>query len=86
MVIASMFPPGRKVVKPIKCEYTRILDNMLLLRTYIEIWLLQMNCDIGASLLVEKRILNSTIIAYIEVCFIRMQCVIGGLICIFKRF
>ena len=29
MVVASMFPASRIVVKPIKCEYTRTLDNIL---------------------------------------------------------
>ena len=33
MVIASMYPASRIVVIPINCEYTSILDNMLLLRT-----------------------------------------------------
>ena len=34
MVIASMYPASRIVVKPINCEYTSILeDNMLLSRT-----------------------------------------------------
>ena len=33
MVGASMYPDSRKVVKPIKCEYTNILNNMLLMRT-----------------------------------------------------
>ena len=32
MVSASNLPDSRVVVKPINCEYTRILDNMLLLR------------------------------------------------------
>ena len=32
MVVASMYPASRKVVKPISCENTRILvDKMLLL-------------------------------------------------------
>ena len=32
MVVASMYPVSRIVVKPINCEYTSILvDNMLLL-------------------------------------------------------
>ena len=33
LVVASLFTASRIVVKPIKCEYTKILDNMLLLRT-----------------------------------------------------
>ena len=33
MVVASLFPSSRIVVKQIIFEYTRILDNMLLLRT-----------------------------------------------------
>ena len=32
MVVASMYPASRIVVKPVNCEHTRILvDNMLLL-------------------------------------------------------
>ena len=30
MVVASMYPARRIVVKPINCEFTSILDNMLL--------------------------------------------------------
>ena len=30
MVVASMYPINRIVVKPINCEYTGILDNMML--------------------------------------------------------
>ena len=33
MVVASIYPASRIVVKPISCEYTSILDNTLLLRT-----------------------------------------------------
>ena len=33
MVVASMYPASRIVIKPINCEYTSILDKMLLLRT-----------------------------------------------------
>ena len=33
MVVASMYPASRIVAKPINCEYTSILDNMLWLRT-----------------------------------------------------
>ena len=33
MVDASMYPASRIVVKTIKCEYTSILDNILLLKT-----------------------------------------------------
>ena len=76
MVVASIFPASRKVVKPIKCEYTRILDNMLLLRKFRYGY----KCDIGASLCVYKTciqtVLNSNIIANIEICFIRMQWVV----------
>ena len=32
MVVASMYPANRIVIKPISCEYTSILDNILLLR------------------------------------------------------
>ena len=45
MVFASIFPASRIVVKPIKCEYTSILDNILLIED-IEILFLQMKCDI----------------------------------------
>ena len=33
MVVASIYPACKIVVKPIKCEYTSILDNILLLKT-----------------------------------------------------
>ena len=33
MVIASMYPACRIVVKPTNCECTSILNNMILLRT-----------------------------------------------------
>ena len=33
MVVASMYPASRIVIKPINCEYTSILDNIILLRT-----------------------------------------------------
>ena len=33
MVVASMLPASRIVAKPISCEYTNMLDDMLLLRT-----------------------------------------------------
>ena len=33
MVVASMFPASRIVVRLMKCEYTRIWNNILLLRT-----------------------------------------------------
>ena len=52
MVVASMYPASRIVVKPTDCEYMSILvDNMPLLRT------LSYNfckCDIGASLCLYK--------------------------------
>ena len=48
MVVASIFPASRIVIQPIKCECFRILDNILLIED-IEIWFLQMKCDIGAS-------------------------------------
>ena len=32
MVVASMYPASRIVIKPINCGYTSILDTMLLLR------------------------------------------------------
>ena len=33
MVVASMYPASRIVVKPINCKCTSILDNIILLRT-----------------------------------------------------
>ena len=33
MVVTSMYPASRIVVKPINCECTSILNNLLLLRT-----------------------------------------------------
>ena len=39
MVVVSMYPASRIVIKPINCEYTSIL---------------QMLCDIGTSLCVYK--------------------------------
>ena len=87
MVVASMYPASRIVVKPIHCEYTSILDNMLLLRT--------LRYDFcKCSVMLEHRYIYihnvfsivRTIIANIGVYFIRMQCVIEPLICIFKTF
>ena len=86
MVVASMYPASRIVVKPINCEHTSILvDNMLLLRT--------LRHDFCKCIVIlehryvyTKRILNSTIIANIKVYSIQMQCVIEALMCIFKTF
>ena len=33
MVVASMYPASRIVIKPINCECTSILNNIILLRT-----------------------------------------------------
>ena len=38
MVVATMYPASRIVVKPIKCEFTSILDNIVLLK------ILRYNC------------------------------------------
>ena len=51
MVVAFIFPASRIVVKPIICDFFRIQDNILLIED-IEIWFLQMKCDLGASLFV----------------------------------
>ena len=51
MVVACIFSASRIVVEPIKCEYTRILDNTLFIEDN-EIWFLQMNCVVGSSLFV----------------------------------
>ena len=53
MVVASIFPASRIVVKPIKCAFFKILDNILLIED-IKILFLQMKCDIEASLFVYK--------------------------------
>ena len=55
MVVASMHPASKIVVRPIKCEYTSILDNMLLLRTLRYDFC--KSSDIGAS---TKVFLNGT--------------------------
>ena len=50
MVVASVYPASKIVVKPINCEYTSILvDNLLLLRTlrYV-VCFKQMQCIIEA--------------------------------------
>ena len=80
-----MYPASRIVVKPINCEYTSNLDNMLLLRT-LRYDFCKCSVILEHRYVYTKRILNSTIIANIEVCFIQMQCVIEALMCIFKTF
>ena len=72
MVVASMYPASRKVVKPINCKYTSMLDDMLLLRT--------LRYDFCKCIVIlehryvyTKRILISTIIANIEV-YILYKC------------
>ena len=86
MVVASMYPASRIVVKPINCEYTSIfVDNMLLLRTLRHDF-----CKCSVILehryVYTKLILGSTIIANIKVCFIQMQCIIEALVCIIITF
>ena len=85
MIVVSMYPTSRIVVKPINCEYTSILDNMLLLRT-LRYDFCKCSVILEHRYVYTKHILNSTFIATIEVCFIQMQCVIEALICIFKTF
>ena len=86
MVVASLYPASRKVVKPINCEYTSILvDNMLLLRI-LRYDFCKYSVILEHRYVYTKRILNSTIIANIKVCFIQIQCDIEALMCIFKTF
>ena len=61
----------RIVVKSINCEYTSILDNMLLLRT-LRYGFCKCSVILENRYVYTKHILNSTIIANIEVCFIQM--------------
>ena len=76
MVVASMYPAIRIVVKPINCEYTSILvDNMLLLRT-LRYNFCKCSMILEHRYVYTKRIFNSTIIANIKVCSIQIQCVI----------
>ena len=81
MVVASMYPASGIVVKPINCEYTSILNNMLLLRT-LRYDFCKCSVILEHGYVYTKHILNSTIIANIEVWFIQVQCVIEALICI----
>ena len=69
MVVASMYPATGIVVKPINCEYTSIMDNILLLRTF-KYDFCKCSVILEHRYVYTKRILNSTIIAKIEVCFI----------------
>ena len=85
MVVASMYPASRIVLKPINCKYTSILDNMLLLRT-LRYDFCKCSVILEHRYVYTKRILNSTIIANTEVCLIQIQCVIEALMCIFKTF
>ena len=61
MVIASIYPASRKVVKPIKYEYTSILDNILLLKTFRYV---SYKCSVilEHNYVYTKCILNNTII------------------------
>ena len=86
MVVASMYPASRIVVKQINCEYTSILvDNMLLLNS-LRYDFCKCSVILEHRFVYTKRILNSTIIANIRVCSIQMQCVIEASLCIFKTF
>ena len=86
MVVASMYPASRIVVKPINCEYKGILvDIMLLLRTF-RYDFCKCSVILEHRYVYTKRILSSTIIVNIKVCSIQMQCVIKALMCIFKTF
>ena len=69
MVVASMYSATRIVVKQISCEYTSIMDNILLLRTF-RYDFCKCSVILEHRYVYTKRILNSTIIAKIEVCFI----------------
>ena len=52
IVVASMYPASRIVITPISCEYTSILDNILLLRAMgydfyiIQVCFIQMQCNV----------------------------------------
>ena len=85
MVVASMYSASRIVAIPIHCEYTSILDNMLLLRT-LRYDFCKCSVILEHRYVYTKRTLNSSIVANIEVCYIQMQSVIEALICIFKTF
>ena len=68
MVVASMYPASRIVVKQINCEYKCILvDTMLLLRT-LRYDFCKCSVLLEHRYLYTKRILNSTNIANIKVC------------------
>ena len=69
LVVASMIPVSIIVLKPIKCEYTRILDNMLLLRTF-RYGFCKWSVVLEHRYVYKKRILSSTTIANIEVLFL----------------
>ena len=75
MVVASMYPASRIDVMPINCEYTSILDNMILLRT-LSYDFCKYSVTLEHSYVYTMCILNSTVIANIEVCYIQMQSVI----------
>ena len=63
MVVASMYPASRIVVKPINCEHTSILvDNMLLFRT-LRYDFCKCSVILEHRYVFAKRILNSNIIA-----------------------
>ena len=86
MVVASMYPARRIVVKPINCEYKSILvDTMLLLRT-LRYDFCKCSVILEHRYVYTKRILNSAIIASIKVCSIQMQCVIKHKYVYSKRF
>ena len=85
MVVASMYPATRINVKPIKCEHTSILYNMLLFKTLRYVFY---KCIVILEhyYMYTKRILNSTFFANILVCFKQMQCDNDAIICVFKSF
>ena len=66
MVVASMYPASRIVVKPINCEYTSpLVNNMLLLRT-LRYDFCKCSGILEHGYVYTKHILNSTIIANIK--------------------
>ena len=60
MVVASVYPASRIVVKPINCEYTSMLDNMLFLRT-LRYDFCKCSVILEHRYVYTKRILNRTI-------------------------
>ena len=71
MVVASMYPATRIVVKPIKCEHTSFLIIYYYLK-YGEYVSYKCSVILEHYYVYTKSILISTIIASILVCFIQM--------------